>query len=99
MSFSLPLALPGMAKEMGGGTFGGIPLDGYREPRMVLYLSGDNRLTVYEYDLSLPAGEAVAETFDVKAGKNILELDSFSGIVSFELEKEDMKGKVRIELR
>ncbi len=99
VSFSLPLALPSMAKEMGGGTFGGIPLDGYREPRMVLHLSGDNRLTVYEYDLSLPAGEAVAETFDVKAGKNILELDSFSGIVSFELEKEDMKGKVRIELR
>ncbi|ASJ13349.1 DUF2139 domain-containing protein [Thermococcus thioreducens] len=99
VSFSLPLALPGMARKLGGGTFGGIPLDGYREPRMVLYLSNDNRLTVYEYDLSLPAGEAVAETFDVKAGKNILELDSFSGIVSFELEKEDMKGKARIELR
>ncbi|NJE05362.1 DUF2139 domain-containing protein [Thermococcus sp. M36] len=99
VSFSLPLALPSRVKGMGAGTFGGIPLDGYREPRMVLYLSGDNRLTVYEYDLSLPAGDAVEETFDVKAGKNILDLSSFSGIVSFELEKEDVKGKVRIELR
>ncbi|QDA30324.1 DUF2139 domain-containing protein [Thermococcus indicus] len=99
VSFSLPLALPSAAKDIGAGTFGGIPLDGYREPRMVLHLSGDNRLTVYEYDLSLPAGEAVAERFDVRAGKNILELDSFSGIVGFELEKGDMKGKVRIELR
>ena len=99
VSFSLPLALPSMAKNLGAGTFGGIPLDGYREPRMVLYLSGDNRLTVHEYDLALPAGEAVSETFDVRAGKNVLDLSSFSGIVSFELEKPDMRGKVRIELR
>ena len=99
VSFSLPLSLPSMAKGLGGGTFGGIPLDGYREPRAVFYLGRDNRLTVHEYDLSLPAGEAVSETFEVKAGKNILDLDSFSGIVSFELEKEDMEGKVRIELR
>ncbi|ASI99201.1 DUF2139 domain-containing protein [Thermococcus celer] len=99
VSFSLPLALPSMAKEMGAGTFGGIPLDGYREPRMILHLSRDNRIRVYEYDLSLPAGEATEETFDVKAGKNVLELDSFGGILSFELEKGDTKGKVRIELR
>ncbi|NJE29984.1 DUF2139 domain-containing protein [Thermococcus sp. 18S1] len=98
VSFSLPLALPSAAKGLGAGTFGGIPLDGYRELRMVLYLSNDNRLTVYEYDLSLPAGEAVAERFDLRAGKNILELDSFSGIVGFELEKGDMKGRARIEL-
>ncbi|NJE11279.1 DUF2139 domain-containing protein [Thermococcus sp. MAR1] len=99
VSFSLPLALPSMAKNLGAGTFGGIPLDGYREPRMVLYLSTDNRLTVHEYELVLPAGGAVSETFEVRAGKNVLDLSSFSGIVSFELEKPDMGGKVRIELR
>lgn len=99
VTFSLPLALPSMAKSVGAGTFGGIPLDGYREPRAVFYLSGDNRVRVYEYDLSLPAGEAVSEGFELKAGKNILDLSSFSGIVSFELEKEDANGKVRIELR
>lgn len=99
VSFSVPLSLPAIAKKMGAGTFGGIPLDGYREPRMVLYLSRDNRLRVYEYDLSLPAGEAVSETFDVKAGRNVIDLGSFSGIVGFELEKEDVRGKARIELR
>ncbi|ASJ10579.1 phosphate ABC transporter substrate-binding protein [Thermococcus sp. P6] len=93
VSFSVPLALQGRE------AFGGIPLEGYREPRMVLYLSRDNRLTVREYDLSLPAGGAFEDTFDLKAGRNIVELDSFSGIVSFELEKEDGKGKARIELR
>jgi len=60
---------------------------------MVLYLSRDNKLIVHEYDLSLPAGETVSETFGVKAGKNIIKLGSFSGIVSFELEKEDGKRK------
>lgn len=90
-SFSLPLS--------GTRPFGGIPLDGYREPRMVLHLTKDNRLTVYEYDLSLPFTEAVRETFDLKAGRNVLELGSFSGIVSFELKKEEQKGRVRIDLR
>ncbi|WP_010477208.1 DUF2139 domain-containing protein [Thermococcus zilligii] len=99
VSFSLPLALPSMAKELKAGTFGGFPLDGYREPRALFYLSGDNRLTVYEYDLSLPAGEATAETFELRAGKNILDLSSFSGIVSFELEKPEKRGKIRVELR
>ncbi len=98
VSFSLPLFLPCMAGRYGAGVFGGIPLDGYRRPRMVLHASKDNRLTVYEYDLSLPLGEAHQEIFEIKAGRDIIDLSSFSGIVSFELEKEDMKGKARIEL-
>jgi hypothetical protein len=96
VSFSLPLALPAM---VGNETFGGIPLDGYRGPRMVLYLSGDNRLTVHEYDLSLPPTDATSEVFELKRGRNIIDLSAFSGVVSFELEKSDAKGKVRIELR
>ncbi|ACJ17012.1 hypothetical protein, conserved [Thermococcus onnurineus NA1] len=99
VSFSIPLALPSMARNFGAGTFGGIPLYGYTEPRAVFYASSDNKLTVYEYDLSLPPSGAYAETFELRRGKNVLDLSSFSGIVSFELEKEDMKGKVRIELR
>jgi len=90
VSFSMPLP---------GRPFGGIPLDGYREPRLVLHLSHDNRLTVHEYDLGLPPGNSTAETFDLSAGRNVVELDSFGGIVSFELQRRDEKGKVRIELR
>ena len=93
VSFSLPLTLTDTR------TFGGFPLDGYHEPRAVFYLNGDNKLTVYEYDLSLPATPAVSERFDLRAGKNILDLSSFSGIVSFKLEREDKNGKARIDLR
>lgn len=98
VSFSLPLALPSMTKSMGAGTFGGIPLEGYREPRAVFYMTRDNVLTVHEYDLSLPAGSAFSESYELRAGKNVLDMSSFSGIVSFELKKEDMDGKVRVEL-
>ncbi|WP_457750693.1 DUF2139 domain-containing protein [Thermococcus sp.] len=99
LSFSLPLSLPSAAKDFNAGTFGGIPLDGYREPRLLLSLSAENRLTVYEYDLSLPPKEADAEVFELEKGRNVIDLSGFSGIVSFELWKKDFKGKVRIELR
>nr|WP_206204951.1 MULTISPECIES: DUF2139 domain-containing protein [unclassified Thermococcus] len=99
VSFSLPLAFPAMAMQFGAGTFGGIPLDGYKEPRLILYASKDNELTVYEYDLSLPLSPAYTDKFDIKKGKNIIDLSSFSGIVSFKLKEQDFKGKARIDLR
>ena len=85
-SFSLP--------PPGARPFGGIPLDGYREPRAVFHLSRDNKLTVYGYDLELPAGEPTVETFNLNAGKNALELDFPGGIVSFELEKATQKERL-----
>ncbi len=99
VSFSIPLALPSAAKDFNAGTFGGIPLDGYREPRLILKLSENNRLTVHEYDLSLPANEADSEVFELERGRNVIDLSSFSGIVSFDLWRKDLKGKARIELR
>ncbi len=60
-------------------------------------MKNDIKLKVYEYDLSLPAGTAEEEIVDLKAGRNVIDLRTFSGIVGFELEKE-VKGKVRIEL-
>ncbi|WP_148236282.1 DUF2139 domain-containing protein [Pyrococcus yayanosii] len=99
VSFSLPLAFPSKAMELGAGTFGGIPLDGYKEPRLILKASRDNELTIYEYDLSLPLNSADEEKFDVKKGRNVIDLSSFSGIVSFKLEEPDFKGNARIDLR
>ncbi|MCD6558633.1 MAG: DUF2139 domain-containing protein [Palaeococcus sp.] len=100
VSFSFPLAFPSMASQMyKTGTFGGIPLEGYRDARAIIYASADNELTVYEYDLSLPAQDAHEERFDIKEGKNIIDLSSFSGMVSFRMKREDFKGKMRIELK
>ena len=99
VAFSVPLTYPSLAMQKGGGTFGGIPLDGYKNPRIIIYASKDNELTIYEYDLTLPPTDAYSDKFDIKKGKNIIELQSFSGIVSFRLKEEDFRGRVRIELK
>jgi hypothetical protein len=94
VSFSVPLDL---LRKTGRRVFGGIPLDGFKNAKAVFYVKDDLRLKVYEYDLSLPREAAEEEVFDLKKGRNIINLKAFSGIVSFELEKE-VCGKVRIEL-
>jgi|Deesub1362B_J571_1020462.scaffolds.fasta_scaffold00024_2 hypothetical protein len=99
VSFSLPLAFPSMAMQFGAGTFGGIPLEGYKEPRLIIYSSKDNELTIYEYDLSLPLMQAYQDRLDLKKGRNVIDLSSFSGIVSFKLKEPEFNGKARIELK
>ena len=99
VSLSLPTALPSLAKKkIKHEIFGGVPLDGYRHATLFFHSSRDNELKIYEYDLSLPLNPAAEEKVQISPGKNILDLSSFSGIVSFSLKKEDFKGKIRIEL-
>jgi len=93
-AFSLPLESLRVRDEP---VFGGIPLDGYRSARAVFTVRDDTELTVYEYDLSLPPQCAEEDRFSLIRGRNVIDLRSFSGIVSFRLEK-GVGGRVRIEL-
>ncbi|USS40385.1 DUF2139 domain-containing protein [Thermococcus aggregans] len=86
------------SKFLGMNAFGGIPLDGYKEAELIINSSKDNKLTVYEYDLSLPVEGAYEDVVGIKSGKNIIDLSSFSGIVSFKLENPDTAGKIKIKL-
>ncbi|MCX8189033.1 MAG: DUF2139 domain-containing protein [Nitrososphaeria archaeon] len=78
--------------------WGGIPLYGYKETTLNIDSSSDNRLYVYEYDLSLPVDDAEKVVYEIKKGKNILSLKDFKKIVSFKLEKEDVFGTINIDL-
>ncbi len=89
---ALRFSLPACAE---GGVFGGIPLSGYIKPRMIINMSGKNRLRVYEYDLEALFG---VESYELQKGRNLIDLSSFSGIVSFELERCDRNGRIAIEL-
>ncbi len=89
-SFSL-----GSFEGMGSPIFGGIPLHGYRRPRIILLLSSDNRLTVHEYDTNVYIGK---ETIELEAGRNVVDLSSFTGMVSFDMAKPDGRGWVVIDL-
>lgn len=83
---------------VGGFTWGGIPLCGYRGPKLVIKASKDNRLTVYSYDLSLPMREADSDVMQIEKGRNTLDLSAFTGIVSFRLDEADPRATFRVIL-
>jgi hypothetical protein len=79
--------------------FGGIPLSGYRSPRLVIRAGRGNRLHVYEYDFSLPAQEAYEETYDISSGKNVIDLSGFgNSILSFKLDEADLRARIIVDL-
>ncbi|MEM4718252.1 MAG: DUF2139 domain-containing protein [Desulfurococcaceae archaeon] len=99
-SQSPPVRFSIKGMQVSNRVFGGIPLAGYKEPRLVIHASRSNKLTLYEYDLSLPLIEPMIETYSINSGKNEIELGVFkSSIVSFKLEEEDNKALIRIDLR
>lgn len=83
---------------VGGFTWGGIPLCGYRGPKLVIKASKDNKLTVYSYDLSLPMREADSDVMQIEKGRNTLDLSAFTGIVSFRLDEADPRATFRVIL-
>ena len=99
VSVTLPLALISLVmQKTNHHNFGGIPLAGYRYKKLTMYASKSNKLTVYEYDLSLPLTYSHSDSFTIMPGKNVVDLSSFSGIVSFSLKNMDTVGKIKIVL-
>ncbi|QOJ79225.1 DUF2139 domain-containing protein [Infirmifilum lucidum] len=78
--------------------WGGIPLYGYREPRLVLRSSKDNTLRVFSYDFSLPPARAEEDSISIKEGRNTIDLGAFKGIVAFQLAEEDPELKAKVVL-
>ncbi len=96
---TFPLALISLVmQKMKHHNFGGIPLTGYKNKKLIIYASKSNKLTVYEYDLSLPLTYSRSDTFTIMPGRNIIDLSSFYGIVSFSLKDIDAVGEIKIVL-
>ncbi|MCS7109982.1 MAG: DUF2139 domain-containing protein [Candidatus Caldarchaeum sp.] len=97
--FTVPLnRLHKLANMFGASCFGGVPLTGYRSPSLKVFADRANVLKIYEYDLSLPLNPANSEDYVIKPGKNIIDLDAFTGIVSFQLTHADPKAVAKINL-
>ena len=90
-------SLAEFGKKFNARAFGGIPLEGYKECRMIIHAKSSNALKIYEYDLSLPLEQAEEEKISLERGRNSVDLSSFCGVVSFKLEKP-VEGKIRIKL-
>ena len=79
--------------------WGGIPLLGYKEPKLIIYSSKENVLEVKSYSLTLNQAEAYTTKYSITQGRNILDLSSYSGeIVSFRFEKGDAESITRFVL-
>jgi len=79
--------------------FGGIPLAGYREPRLVVTSKKSNKVYIYEYDFSLPPLEPTVEAFSVGPGRSVVDLKPYRGsIVAFRFEEHPGESVVRIDL-
>jgi len=79
--------------------FGGIPLTGYKEAKLVINSSKSNTLTIYEYDLSLSPQEASKDIEKINPGKNVIDLHRYgNSIVAFKLGEPDPKAVIRIDL-
>lgn len=99
VTFALEMAsLAKVGQFFGATVFGGIPLSGYREPKVIINASKNNTLSISEYDLELPLNGACEETIKIDPGRNVIDLSSFGGIVSFKFEKVDPAGKMKINL-
>jgi len=85
--------------QVGNKVFGGIPLTGYKEPKVIVDLKKSSKLHVYEYDLSLPPDDARVDVYEVSAGRNSLELKPYrNGVVAFKLQEPNPSAKVVIDL-
>ena len=93
-----PVTFHALGSEVGGSTWGGIPLDGYERPSLVCDISESNKLTVNEYHLSLPVALPSRESYELKPGRNRVDLAPFNGIVSFKLERKDPESNFWVTL-
>lgn len=89
--------VPGMLVK--DKVFGGIPLSGYTRPSLKVMASKGNRLHVYEYDLSLPASSASEEVYNIREGRNVIDLSGYgNSVLSFKLDEPDAKLTLKVDL-
>jgi hypothetical protein len=84
---------------IGASAFGGVPLAQFKEPRLVVYSKRGNTLHVKEYFPTLPPTPGDSDKIKVKPGKNVVDLASYSGVVSFKAEQPLSSELVVLELR
>lgn len=94
-----PLTILVKGSQIKNKTFGGIPLTGYKEPKLKIYSKKNNILHIYEYNLMLPPTHAIDNTYNISKGVNIIELDGYrNSIISFKFDEEDEGTLIKIEL-
>ncbi|MEN3000035.1 MAG: DUF2139 domain-containing protein [Acidilobaceae archaeon] len=96
---SPPLLMKFRGRNVLNEHFGGVPLLGYRERRLVIFASRDNLLEVFESDAGTPPELLSQESYSLRAGRNEIDLGGFLGIVSFRLRERDDSLRAYLSLQ
>ncbi|MBS7642247.1 DUF2139 domain-containing protein [Candidatus Bathyarchaeota archaeon] len=97
-SIAKPVYFQLLGKHIRDMPWGGIPLYGYKNPRIVIYPRRDKytKLTIYSYDVSLPVLKAEEDHYTIKYGEYV-DLSAFrDSIVSFRFDNIDLDTKIKI---
>ncbi|MEZ0346203.1 MAG: DUF2139 domain-containing protein [Infirmifilum sp.] len=78
--------------------WGGVPTYGYRNARLYLSASRENKLHIFTYDFAFPAGKAEEDATTVSKGRSVIDLAAYKGIVAFRFEEEDPQLLAKIIL-
>ncbi len=77
---------------------GGVPLEGYREPRLTVYTEAETVLTVYGYDLEAGPAGAEAARYRLAKGANVVDLSDMRGlVVSMKLDSGRALARLHLE--
>lgn len=95
---SPPLIFRINGAEIGDKCFGGIPLLGYSEPRLLVKATKSNKLEVNVYDIGTPPMKLEELSYDIAVGRSEVDLSGIKHIASFRLEKPDYASTIYIEL-
>ncbi|MGQ9781388.1 MAG: DUF2139 domain-containing protein [Nitrososphaeria archaeon] len=78
--------------------WGGIPLFGYKDKTLTINATKGYRLSISEYDVTLPVRFAQEDHYQITRGKNVIDLKAYNRIVSFKLEEADPNAIIHLSL-
>ena len=96
-----PIDIVLKGKHIGNSIWGGIPLTRYRDPKIIIKANKDNELTIYEYYIpTAPSDNIMDKTIHtISYGRNIIDLSSHNGILSFKFKNIDSEATIQIHLK
>jgi hypothetical protein len=95
---SPPVTFRIRGSDVGTSTFGGIPLAGYKSRKLVVRTERSNTLTVYEYDVGLPASLLSVDKYTVSPGRNVIDMEGYHNIVSMKFSEPSPDALIYVNL-
>jgi len=95
---SPPVTFKIRGSDVNTSIFGGIPLAGYKNKRMLVKTGKTNTLTIYEYDAGAPPNLISVDKHNVNQGRNVIDISGYHNIISMKFTEPDLNAIIYINL-